>query len=302
VLKNQRVIGTIFVVMSSLGFSIGPSLAKHAYESGANPLGVMTIRFTIASLIMLVLRQIILRNEPLPTIKMILEMFAIGALGIMTVSFAYFLAIESIDTGLAIVLWYCNPLIVVLMSWIFFRKRPTRSIAISLVFTLIGIFITAGQIKSGSNKAIALVMFSALMFSVYLLTVSRTLNKVNLLTGVTFINIGAALGYWLICLVLPFGLNVEFPSNTSSWLLIIAFSVFGTVVPFLFSYAGMKRVGPSMLAVITTLEPVLAITMGIIFLNESLTIQKIIGATFVIGALVLLSVLDRHDEAQIAHQ
>ncbi len=288
--------------MSSLGFSIGPSLAKHAYESGANPLGVMTIRFTIASLIMLVLRQIILRNEPLPTIKMILEMFAIGALGIMTVSFAYFLAIESIDTGLAIVLWYCNPLIVVLMSWIFFRKRPTRSIAISLLFTLIGIFITAGQIKSGSNKAIALVMFSALMFSVYLLTVSRTLKKVNLLTGVTFINIGAALGYWLICLVLPFGLNVEFPSNTSSWLLIIAFSVFGTVVPFLFSYAGMKRVGPSMLAVITTLEPVLAITMGIIFLNESLTIQKIIGATFVIGALVLLSVLDRHDEAQIAHQ
>ena len=288
--------------MSSLGFSIGPSLAKHAYESGANPLGVMTVRFTIASLIMLVLRQIILRKEPLPSIKMILEMFAIGALGITTVSFAYFLAIESIDTGLAIVLWYCNPLIVVLMSWIFFKKRPTRSIAISLVFTLIGIFITAGQIKSGSNGAIALIMFSAFMFSVYLLTVSRSLKKVNLLTGVTFINIGAALGYWLICLVLPFGLDVEYPSNTLSWLLIIAFSIFGTVVPFLFSYAGMKRVGPSMLAVITTLEPVLAITMGIIFLNESLTIQKVIGAAFVISALVLLSVLDRHDEAQIAHQ
>jgi len=87
-----------------------------------------------------------------------------------------------------------------------------------------------------------------------------------------------------------------------SWLLIIAFSIFGTVVPFLFSYAGMKRVGPSMLAVITTLEPVLAITMGIIFLNESLTIQKVIGAALVIGALVLLSILDRHDEPQIAHQ
>jgi drug/metabolite transporter (DMT)-like permease len=302
VAKNPKLVGTLFVMMSSLGFSIGPSLAKHAYESGANPLGVMTVRFTIASLIMLVLRQIILRNEPLPTLKMILEMLAIGALGITTVSFAYFLAIESIDTGLAIVLWYCNPLIVVLMSWLFFKKRPTRSIAISLVFTLTGIFITAGQIKSGSNGAIALIMFSAFMFSVYLLTVSRSLKKVNLLTGVTFINIGAALGYWLICLVLPFGLAVEYPSNTLSWLLIIAFSVFGTVVPFLFSYAGMKRVGPSMLAVITTLEPVLAITMGIIFLNESLTIQKVIGAALVIGALVLLSVLDRHDEAQIAHQ
>jgi drug/metabolite transporter (DMT)-like permease len=302
VAKNQKLVGTLFVMMSSLGFSIGPSLAKHAYDSGSNPLGVMTVRFTIASLIMLILRQIILRKEPLPTLKIILEMFAIGTLGITTVSFAYFLAIESIDTGLAIVLWYCNPLIVVLMSWIFLKKRPTRSIAISLVFTMVGIFVTVGQFKSGSNGAIALIMFSAFMFSVYLLTVSRALKKVNLLTGVTFINIGAAIGYWLICLVLPFGLTVDYPSNTLSWLLITAFSVFGTVVPFLFSYAGMKRVGPSMLAVITTLEPVLAITMGIIFLNELLTIQKVIGAALVIGALVLLSILDRHDEVQIAHQ
>jgi drug/metabolite transporter (DMT)-like permease len=42
--------------------------------------------------------------------------------------------------------------------------------------------------------------------------------------------------------------------------------------------------------------------MGIIFLNELLTIQKVIGAALVIGALVLLSILDRHDEPQIAHQ
>ena len=42
--------------------------------------------------------------------------------------------------------------------------------------------------------------------------------------------------------------------------------------------------------------------MGIIFLNELLTIQKVIGAALVIGALVLLSILDRHDEVQIAHQ
>lgn len=290
------------MMMSSLGFSLGPSLAKHAYDSGANPLGVMTVRFTIASLIMLVLRQILLSKEPLPTKKIILEMFAIGALGITTVSFAYFLAIETIDTGLAIVLWYCNPLIVVLLSWIFFKTRPTRSIAISLLFTLIGIFITADQIKSGSNKAIALVMVSAVMFSVYLLTVARTLKKVGLLTGVTFINTGAALGYWVLCLVLPFNLKVEYPSNTSSWLLIIAFSVFGTVAPFLFSYAGMKRVGPSTLAIITTIEPVLAIIMGIIFLDEILTIKKAIGACFVISALFIVSVLGRRDESIISHQ
>ena len=70
----------------------------------------------------------------------------------------------------------------------------------------------------------------------------------------------------------------------------------------MFSYAGLKRVGPSMLSVITTIEPVLAISMGVIFLNEGLTTTRVIGATFVIGALVALSVLESRNETALAHQ
>lgn len=301
-LKNQRILGTIFVVMSSFGFSIGPTLAKNAYDAGANPLGVMTVRFTIASLIMLILRQIAMRKESFPSLKLILEMFLVGALGITIVSFTYFLAIETIDTGLAIVMWYCFPVIVVLISWIVFKKRPSRNIVISLFFSLTGIIITTGQVKGGSNSAITLIMVSSFLFAFYLLAVTRTLAKVNLLTGVTFINIGAAIGYWLICATLPFGLSVDFPSNQSSWLYISTFALFGTVAPFMFSYAGLKRVGPSMLSVITTIEPVLAILMGVISLNEAVTTTRVIGATFVIGALIALSVLESRDEAALEHQ
>ncbi len=294
-------LGTVLVVMSSLGFSIGPTLAKNAYDAGANPLGVMTVRFTIASLIMLVLRQILVGKVPIPKWPVLLEMFAIGALGITTVSFTYFLAIETIDTGLAIVIWYCNPMLVVLISWIIYKKRPSRNIVISLIFTITGIAITTGQVKGGSNSAITLVLVSAILFSLYLLGLAHTLKKVDLLTGVTFINVGAMIGYWLICAVLPFGLDVEFPSNQESWLFVAVFALFGTVAPFLFSFAGMKRVGPSMLSVITTIEPVLAIFMGIIFLSEPVTTPRLIGAVFVIGALLALSVLESRDEAALEH-
>lgn len=294
--------GTVFVMISSLGFSIGPTLAKNAYDAGANPLGVMTVRFTIASLIMLVLRQIAMRKAPIPDWPVLLEMFAVGALGITTVSFTYFLAIETIDTGLAIVIWYCNPMLVVLISWIIYKKRPARNIVISLILTITGIAITTGQVKGGSNSAITLVLISALLFSFYLLGLAHTLKKVDLLTGVTFINVGAMLGYWLICAVLPFGLEVDFPSNQKSWLFIATFALFGTVAPFLFSYAGMNRIGPSMLSVITTIEPVLAIMMGVIFLSEPITAPRVIGATLVISALVALSVLESRDETALAHQ
>ncbi len=288
--------------MSSLGFSIGPTLAKYAYDAGTNALGVMTIRFTIASIFMLGARQMLMHRAPLPPLRLLLEMFAIGALGITTVSFTYFLAIEDMDTGLAIVIWYCNPLVVVFISWIIHKKRPSRNIVVSLFFSITGIAITTGQVKSGSSAAITLIFGSAFLFAFYLLGLSHTLKKTDLLTGVTFINIGAMLGYWLICAILPFNLTVEFPTNAKSWLYIGAFALFGTVVPFMFSFAGMKRVGPSMLSVITTIEPVLAIIMGIIFLSEPITTPRIIGAIFVIGALIALTMLESRDEAALEHR
>jgi drug/metabolite transporter (DMT)-like permease len=301
VLKNQRIIGTALVMMSSLGFSIGPTLAKYAYDAGTNALGVMTVRFTVASVFMLVARQILMRQAPLPSFGLLLEMFMVGTFGITIVSFTYFLAIEDIDTGLAIVIWYCNPLVVVFISWIIYKKRPSRNIVVSLFFSITGIAITTGQVKSGSSGAITLIFISAFLFAFYLLGLSHTLKKTDLLTGVTFINVGAMLGYWLICAILPFDLTVEFPSNIESWLYVCAFALFGTVVPFMFSFAGMKRVGPSMLSVITTIEPVLAIMMGIIFLSEPITTPRVIGAIFVIGALIALTMLENRDKSAVEH-
>jgi drug/metabolite transporter (DMT)-like permease len=49
--------------------------------------------------------------------------------------------------------------------------------------------------------------------------------------------------------------------------------------------------------VLTTLEPVLAIAAGVIFLREDLTVNRVIGASFVLGALIALSVLEARSEA-----
>jgi len=289
-------------MMSSVGFSIVPAFAKTAYGTGPNPLGVMTVRFTIASILLLAARQMLSRSAPLPSAKIIWQMLALGFFGVMTVSFTYFLAIRDIDTGLAIVIWYCNPLFVVLASWVLYKKRPSRSVVLSLCFTLTGIYITAGQIKGAPPSAITLVLVSAVLFSGYLLSVAHVLKKVDVLTGVAIINVGTALGYWAVCLIQPLSLSPVFPYSVKSWWIIVALTLFGTVAPFMFSFAGLKRVGPSLLSIITTIEPVLAISIGIIFLHEQLTLNRVIGAGFVIGALISLSVLESRTAAIPVHQ
>jgi drug/metabolite transporter (DMT)-like permease len=294
--KNQRVIGTLLVFLSSTGFAIVPTFTKKLYAYDTNAMGVMTVRFTLAAILMFVIRAFMVRDTPWPTVKRSALLLLWGA-SITGISLTYFIAINDIDTGLAIVLFYANPLFIVLGSWLISKKRPTRNIAISMVFTLIGVFITAGQIGDASKGAVVLVLLSAFFFTIYLLGMSHSLEQTDVITSVVLVNAGCALTYWILIVLSPGSLTTEFPHDSIAWRYVAGLVLFGTITPLLASYAGLKRVGPSMVSVLTTLEPVLAIAAGVIFLGEGLTVNRVVGASFVIGALIALSVLEARTDS-----
>ena len=293
--KNQRVIGTLFVFLSSTGFATVPTFTKKIYAHDTNAMGVMSVRFALATLLMFVIRAVMVRNTPWPSLKNTAKLLLWGVC-IMGISLTYFIAINDIDTGLAIVLFYANPLFIVFGSWIIWKKRPSRNVLISLVFTMIGVFITVGQIGDASMSAVALVLLSAVFFTIYLLGLSHSLEQTDVITSVVIVNAGGAISYWFLVATSPGSLTAEFPHDSVAWLYIAGLVVLGTVTPILAGFAGLKRVGPSMVSVLTTLEPVLAIAAGVIFLGEKLTVNRVIGASFVIGALIALSVLEARTE------
>lgn len=300
--QNRRLLGTALTFMACLGFSIVPALAKSSYDAGANALGVMTVRFSIATVLLLVARLVFGRKESWPDRRRTIELLVIGAVGITAVSLTYFIAIDDIDTSLAIVLWYVYPIFVVAVSWVLFKKRPRRNVFIALPFTLAGIAITAGQVSGGSGTAITLVMVSSFLFSFYILALDRASRGVGLITNVTVLSIGTAIGYWIVCLTPITPLEARFPDDTRTWVLITTLAVFGTTAPFLFSVAGLTRLEASTYSVITTIEPVLGIIVAVLFLGESMSATRLIGAALVIGALVGFSVSESRAPATPAHQ
>lgn len=293
--KNQRVIGTLFVFLSSTGFATVPTFTMKIYEHDTNAMGVMSVRFTLAAALMFIVRAVMVRDTPWPSIKNTAKLLVWGVC-VTGISLTYFIAINDIDTGLAIVLFYANPLFIVFGSWIIWKKRPSKNVLISLVFTMIGVFITVGQIGNASLGAVVLVLLSAIFFTIYLLGLSHSLEQTDVITSVVLVNAGGAISYWLLHVTSPGSLTSEFPHDSVAWLYVAGLVIFGTVTPILAGFAGLKRVGPNMVSVLTTLEPVLAIAAGVIFLAEDLTVNRVIGASFVIGALIALSVLEARTE------
>ena len=300
--QNRRLAGTALVFVACLGFSIVPALAKTSYEAGSNALGVMTVRFSVAALLLLIARLTIGRKESWPTLKRMVVLLAIGAIGVTGVSLTYFLAIDDIDTSLAIVLWYVYPVFVVAVSWVILKKRPRRNVFIALPFTLAGIAVTAGQLSGGSGSAITLVMVSSFLFSFYIIGLDKASRGVGLVTSVTVLTVGTAIGYWFVCVVPITPLEPLFPSDTRTWTMIVILAIFGTTAPFLFSVAGLNRLEASTYSVITTIEPVLGIIVAVIFLGESMSLARLVGAALVIGALIGFSVSESRAPATPAHQ
>ena len=273
-LKNQRALGFAFVFLSSMGFSMAPTFSKRAYESGANTVGVLIVRFTIAAVLMFLIRQFSSGQRVWPQPRLMFDLFLLGAIGYSGAAFFYFTAIENMSTGVSIVIWYIYPVFVVLIGWALFKTKPKRQTIFSLISAMIGVAITVGQPGNATTKGVILVLLSSITYTFYTLSGSRAFKKTDLYTGVTFVLTGAATAFWLYWLLAPASTPVLFPQQTSGWIWIGALAIFATVLSTSTLFAGLKILGPNTTSVVNTVEPVLNIVAGILFLNEVFSVQK----------------------------
>ena len=300
--KNPNSLGVALIIVSSIGFGLAPTFATFSYRNGGNAVGTLLARFTVATLLMLVVRKVSGRQAKWPRPLLFGQLFLLGALGYFTATILYFTAIQNIDSGLAITIFYCNPVIVVLLSWWLLGNKPSRIIVWCLVSTLIGVTIAAGQVGNADTISVILVLIVAVEYAFYMIISSKVLPKVDLFTGVTIVMFGAASSFAIYALFAPSSVEVIFPNAINGWVSVLMLAVVATVIPTATLYAGMNLIGTGKTAVIQTFEPVASILAGVIFLSEPLTVPRIIGATFVIGAVGVLATAESRSSARIIHQ
>jgi len=300
--KNPNSLGVALIIVSSIGFGLAPTFATFSYRNGGNAVGTLLARFTVATLLMLIVRKVSSQQAKWPRPLLFGQLFLLGALGYFTATILYFTAIQNIDSGLAITIFYCNPVIVVLLSWWLLGNKPSRIIVWCLVSTLIGVTIAAGQVGNADTISVILVLIVAVEYAFYMIISSKVLPKVDLFTGVTIVMFGAASSFAIYALFAPSSVEVIFPNAINGWVSVLMLAVVATVIPTATLYAGMNLIGTGKTAVIQTFEPVASILAGVIFLSEPLTVPRIIGATFVIGAVGVLATAESRSAARIIHQ
>ena len=299
---NRALAGVVFALTSSTLYGITPVFVHMAYDRGADPFGLMTARYAISVVVLLAVRFAQVGLRKWPDRKTSAQLFLLGALGLYLNGVCVFTAMERMDSGLMMVIFYHYPIVVVFLGWWFYGQRPANVIWPCLVATIGGVALTASDVSSAQSSGVAIILAGALVYSIYQVIGARVMPRTDLLTGLWIVFAGAGFSFAAMWLLDPPGIESTMPANGVAWMAAVEIAVVGTVMAMGAFFAGMKRIGASNSAVIQTFEVIVTIGMGIAFLDESLTGRQVLGTICILGGVAVLARAESRREAELSPQ
>ena len=290
----------VFGLISASLYGITPIFVYHATDNGADSFGLMCSRYVIAVIVLLIFRTFKMGLGNWPSRKLSLKLFLLGAIGLYSNSICMFTAFDYLPSGLAMVLFYFYPILVVLFGWVFFRHVPPKIIWPCLAITLLGVALSASNLSGGQAKGVAIIVFGAFAYAIYSVLAAASMPKTDLVSGLILIFGGAGFSFIVVWLIDPPGLPTTMPFVADVWLPALEIGIVGTIGAMGIFFAGMNLIGASKSAVIQTWEVLVAICSGVFFLNQSFSIRQLFGAVLILsGVIVLLRVEAKQNNADI---
>ena len=290
----------VFGLISASLYGITPIFVYHATDNGADSFGLMCSRYVIAVVVLLIFRAFKMGFGNWPSRRLSLKLFLLGAIGLYSNSICMFTAFDYLPSGLAMVLFYFYPILVVLFGWVFYRHVPPKIIWPCLAITLLGVALSASNLSGGQAKGVAIIVFGAFAYAIYSVLAAASMPKTDLVSGLILIFGGAGFSFVVVWLIDPPGLPTTMPFVADVWLPALEIGIVGTIGAMGIFFAGMNLIGASKSAVIQTWEVLVAICSGVFFLNQSFSIRQLFGAVLILsGVIVLLRVEAKQNNPDI---
>ncbi len=280
---GRRTAGMLLVALSAASFGAMPIFARFAYADGVSPVTLLAFRFTLASAAMLVLQRV--RRRPMPRGARLVGLVLMGAVGYVGQSLCYFTALLHASASMVALLLYLYPALVALLAAACLGERlaPPRLAALGLALAGTVLIVRIG----GSTDAagILLGIGAAVIYSVYIIAGTRLVPAGGATEASTVVIASAAVVYLAVAGVS----GPRLPATAAGYLAIGAIAIVSTVVAIVAFFAGLDRIGPTAASTLSTLEPVITVSLAAAVLGEKLAAAQAAGGVLVLAAVLLLA-------------
>lgn len=275
--------GYVYTALSAVIFGLMPLLTKIIIARGATSLTIAFFRVFYVTMVLffvLKIKKIDLHLEKRELLSALFTSIFGSGLTIIILNESY----NYVDTGIATSLHFLYPLFVAILCCFFYGEKIKKKQIISLSFALVGIicFMSKGN---GSLFGYFLAIASGFTYAFYLVKMDKTgLVKMNALKLSFYFALFTTIEIFAINLFVQ---DVVFKMDVIAYGLLLVLALSSSFLATVLLQEGVLLLGSTRASFICLLEPVTSMIMGILCLNEALTLNKGLGGLAIIISLII---------------
>jgi drug/metabolite transporter (DMT)-like permease len=288
--------GYALVAVGATMFALGGNLARYMLDDGVSAMRLSQLR-SAGSLALLAVALAATRPQLMRVRRGDVPQLAfLGVCGLALVHATYYAAIDHLEIGVALVIQYMAPLLLLLWLSLFHGRHLAPSLWGAVALSIVGCALVVQAYDPGAldGLGVAYAAGAAVTFAIYMVASERAGQRYESVTTLLWAFLFASL-FWAV--VQPWW---DFPfSETDPWLA-LGVIVIGTLLPFICVVAALRHLPAPRAAVAATLEPVIAAIFAWWLHDEHLAAVQLAGGALVLGAVLWVQSHGPDLEAELA--
>ena len=291
--KKRRITlnGIFYACISSASFGFSPLFSIGLLAAGLSNSDVLSYRWALAAIVLMVYAAVkgkTLRINSLDEAWKIALLSGLRALTSVTLLIGY----ANIASGIASTINFMYPVIVVFWMMMVHGEQKSWINLAAIALSILGVYLMAsgdGLKIEGGNTALGLAcsIISAVSFAAYYILMKRTrADKIEVVKFTTWIMIMCAVYFIIGGLIVDGGITLVHDGKL--WLYILGLALWSTMISNFTGVKAVRRIGPTLTSILGALQPLTAVILGVLFLDEHLGFKSIAGIVLILAAVLMV--------------
>lgn len=288
--------GLGFALIASASFGLSGSLARGLMDAGWTPGAAVLLRVTLAALVLALPGALAMRGRWHLVRRAAPTVVVYGLFAVAGAQLFYFMAVKSLDVGIAMLLEYLAPVAVILWLWVRRGARPTRLTGIGAAIAAVGLVLLLDVLGGASVNIVGvgwalLAMVGATVYFIISGDASSPLPPISLAAGglaVAAVVLGVAAALGLLPIAMTTADVVLVPVTLPWWGAILALGVITAALAYVAGIAATRKLGARLGSFVALSEVLAAAVFAWILLGQAPAAIQIAGAALVLAGVIVV--------------
>lgn len=288
--KKRRITlnGIFYAAISSISFGFSPLFSLGLIAAGLSNFDVLSYRWMVAAIVLVIYALCKKKSLRISSFDEAWKIALLSALRAIT-SITLLIGYANIASGVASTINFMYPVIVTMTMMIFFGEDKSWINVGAIALSIFGVYLMSSgeglKVEGGNTElGLACSLISAISFAAYYVVMKQVkADKIEVVKFTTWVMLLSAI-YFIIAGIVVEG-KISIVTDGKLWMYILGLGLWATMVSNFTGVKAVRRIGPTLTSILGALQPLTAVILGGLFLDEHLGPKTIGGIALIMIAV-----------------